>query len=120
MWMDWNLSMLQPAIMGLFWGYYRTPEPQRNATRNQELLEQCHARLGQLDALLATRPYISGNQFTMADIPSGALLYRYFGMGLRNPDMPNLMAWYDRLCARKAYRQQIMQPFDDLFGRLAF
>src|SRR5271169_1496999 len=25
-WMDWTLASLQPAISGLFWGWYRTPE----------------------------------------------------------------------------------------------
>src|ERR1022692_3707910 len=35
-WMDWTLATLQPAIMGLFWGFYRTPAAQRDAVRNRE------------------------------------------------------------------------------------
>src|SRR5258708_416167 len=30
-WMDWAQSSLQPDFLnGVFWGFYRTPEPQRN------------------------------------------------------------------------------------------
>jgi hypothetical protein len=30
-WMDWSQSALQPDfLMGVFWGFYRTPEPQRD------------------------------------------------------------------------------------------
>ena len=30
-WMDWAQTSFQPAFLnGIFWGYYRTPEPQRN------------------------------------------------------------------------------------------
>lgn len=120
MWMDWALSTLQPAIVGLFWGYYRTPEVQRDKAKNETLLHQCHEGLAKLDAVLASRPYLAGDAFTMADIPSGALLYRYFGMGLPHPEMPALQGWYERLQDREAYQRRIMQPFDELFGRLAF
>ena len=31
MWMDWTTADLQPAFIGgVFWNFYRTPEPQRN------------------------------------------------------------------------------------------
>src|SRR5665213_2287102 len=30
-WMDWSQATLQPDfLMGVFWGFYRTPEPKRN------------------------------------------------------------------------------------------
>ena len=29
-WMDWTLATLQPAIMGVFWGFYRTPAAERD------------------------------------------------------------------------------------------
>ena len=48
------------------------------------------------------------------------MLFRYFGMGLETPSVPNVRAWYARLAERPAYRQHVMMPFDDMFGRLAY
>jgi glutathione S-transferase len=31
-WMDWELATLQPDFIDLFWGYYRTPEKQRDTS----------------------------------------------------------------------------------------
>jgi len=34
-WMDWSQSTLQPDfLMGVFWGYYRTPDSQRTGLRS--------------------------------------------------------------------------------------
>jgi len=30
------------------------------------------------------------------------------------------MAWYERLLEREAYRTNVAEPFDELFGRLEF
>ena len=57
------------------------------------------------------------DRFTMADIPAGTTLYRYFGLDLERPHIPNVEAWYQRLTARPAYREHVMVPFADLRGR---
>ena len=43
-----------------------------------------------------------------------------FELEIDRPAIPNVEAWYERLSARPAYREQVMVPFDDLRGRLAF
>jgi len=119
-WMEWNQTTLQPSLMGFFWGWYRTPEPQRDARRNAVLLKATAEAMRKLDARLASRPYVAGDHLTMGDIPSGTLLYRYFEMEIERPALPHVEAWYERLSARPAYRQQVMRPFAELKGRLAF
>ncbi len=47
----------------------------------------------------------------MGDIPIGALTYRYMEMDIERPDLPNLQAWYQRLCERPAYQKHVMIPF---------
>ena len=118
-WMDWCQTALQPNLMGFFWGWYRMPEPLRDANRNAQLLAGAHADFAALDAMLAHSDYLAGDQLTMGDIPAGALLYRYFEMDIARPDLPRLRAWYDRLAQRPAYRSRIMRPFDELRARLA-
>jgi len=119
-WMEWNATTLQPHVIGHFWGWWRTPEPQRDAAANAELWRLAAADWGLLDDLLATQPYLGGERLTMADIPSGTLAYRYFTLPLERPSLPNVEAWYARLCERPAYRSRVMVSYDELFGRLAF
>jgi glutathione S-transferase len=120
MWMDWELATLQPAVMGLFWGYWRTPEEQRDVRSNAELAAASAAALELLDRELSQRPFVAGDAFGMADIPAGTLMHRCFGMGVTMPDVPFVQAWRKRLAARKPYQRRVMQSFDDLFGRLAY
>jgi glutathione S-transferase len=63
-----------------------------------------------LDAHLATRDYVTGPVFTMADIPLGVTAYRWFSLEIERPPMANLEAWYQRLCARSPYRATVMLP----------
>ena len=56
----------------------------------------------------------------MGDIPAGTSLYRYFEMGLDVNKPPNVMAWYERLMERPAFRENVAEPFDELFGRLDY
>ena len=119
-WMDWTLATLQPAIMGLFWGFYRTPAPRRDAARNAQLARECSDAIVALDAWLEARPFVAGDAFTMADIPAGTLMFRYFGLDVERPRAPAVEAWRGRLASRQPYRDHVMRPFDELFGRLAY
>jgi glutathione S-transferase len=119
-WMDWAQSGLQPAFMRLFWGFYRTPKPERNQVENQRDLADCIRVLKILDRHLETQSFLGGDTFTMGDIPAGTALYRMFEMGVDVPPLPHVEAWYARLKQRQAFKDNIMQPFDDLKGRLSF
>jgi glutathione S-transferase len=64
--------------------------------------------------------YITGNEFTLADIPAGTCLYRYFEMGVEVPRHSHIAQWYARLSDRVAYKAHVMVPFEELRGRLEF
>jgi len=89
-WMDWSATTLQRDFMDLFWGYYRTPDDERDWPRLRELIERCARHYRLLDAQLAQRPYLGGHRFTMADVPAGTTLYRYLGLDLERPPIPYL------------------------------
>ena len=97
-----------------------TPEAERNAELIARKQAACAAHFKLLDAHLAGRPYLAGDAFGLGDIPAGTVLYRYFGMGLETPPVPHVRAWYARLMERPAYREHVMMPFDDMYGRLAY
>lgn len=120
-WMDWAQTALQPAfLVGVFWGYYRTPEAQRDTAAVARSLDATHACLRKLDEALADQPYLSGAVLGLADVPAATSLYRYYELDIPHPPLAHVRAWYDRLQARPAYRQHVMVPFGELRGRLDF
>lgn len=119
-WMDWSQSQLDVSFMNLFWGYWRTPEAQRDEATNRRLVRMCDYYLKVLDIGLVGRPFLTGSQLSLADIPVGALMYRYANLGVTKSLPPNVAAWYGRLTERPAFQEAVMLPFDELEGRLAF
>jgi glutathione S-transferase len=82
-WMDWTQTRLQPDFIdGVFWGMYRTPEHLQNWPAIHESIARCGRNLEVLDAVLAGRRYLAGNDLTLADITIGAQLYRYFTLDI--------------------------------------
>ena len=55
-----------------------------------------------LEARLADRPYVGGAELTIGDIALGNAVHRWFRLPVERPELPNVRAWYDRLCARPA------------------
>ncbi len=119
-WMDWSLATLQPAFMDLFWRFYRTPAAQHDQAQIRRDTERCAELYRLLDGELAMRPYLAGDRFSLADIPAGTSLFRYFGIDVAHPEVPHVRAWQARLSERTAYREHVMIPFADMKGRLAF
>lgn len=120
-WMDWSATTLQPDfLMGVFWGFYRMPDAQRDWPAIHAKVAACASHFRLLDRMLADRRYLLGDEPTLADIPAGTALYRYFGLDIERPPVPNVEAWYRRLQARPAYRAHVMLPFEELRGRLAY
>ncbi len=120
-WMDWSHTALQPAFLnGVFWGYYRTPEAERDGPAIARALARTAELFGLLDRVLAATPYLAGDSFSLADIPAGTCLYRYHELDIERPRLPNLAAWYERLQERPAYRRHVMLPFAELRGRLDY
>ncbi len=114
-WMEWaGTTIYADIITNIFIGLIRTPA----ATRNHALIEASIQRAGEklqvLDAHLANRPYILGDAFTMADIPAGALMWRYFDLPIARPSLPNVEAWSKRLQQRPAYRDHVMIDYSAL------
>jgi len=118
-WMDWSQTALQPDfLMGVFWGFYRTPEPQRNWPAIQDKLARCARHFQLLDKMLANQSYLNGNALTLADIPAGTSLYLFLELDIKHRSVPNVETWYRRRQERPAYRRNALIPFDVLFGRL--
>ena len=110
-WMDWLLTVLNGPMTVVFWNLVRTPEGQRDMAQVAQGVKESRAAFAMLDKQLSGRDYVLGEQLTMADIPVGAMTYRWYAMPeIERPDLPNLQAWYERLSQRPAFRQHVMLP----------
>jgi glutathione S-transferase len=115
--MDWSQTALQPDFLtGVSWDFYCTPESQRNWPAVRAKVARCAQHLQLLDKVLADRQFLCGDALTLADIPAGTSLYRYFKLDIDRSSAPNVEAWYRRL----QDRERVMVPFGELFGRLDY
>jgi len=85
-WMEWSGTRAFPPVIQMFFATVRTEPAQRDQ-------------------------YVAGAEFTMGDIPLGAVAYRYFNVESQRPSFPNIEAWYSRLCERPAYQKHVMRFF---------
>ena len=107
-WMDWTTSTFAGPFRDLFWGMLRTPAEQQDWVLINGASKTCAELLSIVDQALSEKPYLSGDEIGMGDIPLGSFIYAWFEMPLERPSMPNLDAWYERLKLRPCYRGAVM------------
>lgn len=110
-WMDWYKSTLAPNLMAIFFNLVRTPKAEQDLAKISECTLAAIGALRLLEPYLHNQPYLLGDSLTMADIPLGAIIYKFFNLDIERPSLPNIEAWYARLCDRPAYRTHAMIAF---------
>ena len=103
-WMDWQQTTFNSAGSKAFWQWIRTPADKRDMQVIAQSVAVTEPLLHLLDAQLQHRAYIAGDTFTMADIPLGCEIHRWFGLPQPRPALPHLERWYATLLARPAAR----------------
>jgi glutathione S-transferase len=110
-WLDWTLSTLQPVDRPVFWALVRTPAAQRDMAAIQKDADAEAVQWRIVDAQLATRRFIEGDDFTIADIALGAYARRWFGVeGISKPTLPNLDRWFAQFAGRAGFAQFVAVP----------
>jgi glutathione S-transferase len=110
-WLDWTLSTLQPVDRPVFWALVRTPLEQRDMVAIQKDADAEAAVWRIADAQLATRRFIEGDDFTIADIAIGAYARRWFGVeGIDRPRLAHLERWFGEFADRPGFRQFVAPP----------
>jgi glutathione S-transferase len=103
-WMDWARQDLyvdvRPIMMARVFkvAEFQDPDIQTKAqngwTRIMEMLETF---------LADGTPYLMGDHFTIADIPTGLVVNRWFSIDFPKPNFPHIKAYYERLSDRPPY-----------------
>lgn len=119
-WMDWAQTALEPAFIGVFWGYYRTPVDLHNKEEIEKSIEACEKCLLQIDAQLSSQKYLAGQHISLADICVSVFIYRLVEIGLDIQLPENVNNWYDSLKLLPGYQRWVMSDFSSLKGRLQY
>jgi len=106
-WMDWQLSVVGPAILPAFWGLIRTPEDKRDMAAIKASQDKSTAAMQILDAQLAKTAFVAGDAFSYGDIPVGVMTYRFRALVPERPALPNLERWYAALTKRKPFQDHV-------------
>jgi glutathione S-transferase len=107
-WMDWVAYDLTHAMRGAFLGGQLQEPPWNNPWFVDQGRRDFTRCMRLLDDELASGgnggPYICGADFTLADIPLGLVVNRWFAVqGFDKPALPAVSAYFDRLSQRSAF-----------------
>jgi len=106
-WMDWQLSVLGPAMTPVFWGLIRTPPDKRDPKAIEAGKEKSQAAAKIMDAQLAKTKFLASDEFSYGDIPVGIQIHRYMQLIPERVPTPNLDRWYAAITSRPAFKEQI-------------
>jgi len=106
-WMDWQLTVLGPAITPVFWGLVRTPPEKRDMAAIEAAKVKTTEAAKILDARLGKTNFAAGSTFSYGDIPVGVMIYRYMKLVPERPKLANLERWYAAIAERKAFRDHV-------------
>jgi glutathione S-transferase len=110
-WLDWTLSTLQPVDRPVFWALVRTPPEQRDMVAIQKDADAEAVVWRIADRQLATRRFIEGDNFTIADIALGCYARRWLGVeGVRKPKLANLERWFAQFASRPGFGKFVAPP----------
>jgi len=108
-WMDWAFTF-QNAMRAVFWGLIRTAPEKRDHKAIEEGRTQSAKLLEVLERNLQKKTYVTGDAFTMGDIPIGCEVQRWMRVPIERAPFPAVQAWFDRLGQRPAFRQVVDIP----------
>ncbi len=109
-WMDWQTTTLSPSMHAAFWGLIRTPVDKRDDAAITASIKDTETKITILNTLLANRHFMTGNQFTMGDIPVACAVHRWLHLPINRPSMPHVHRWYEQLMTKVAAKTVLLTP----------
>lgn len=109
-WMDWQSTVFWPALRPLFIQLIRTRPSRRDPAVISRSEELSLAAVRILDAWLSGRRFLAGDAFSMADIPAGVAVHRWYELDTVHPEVRHVRGWYDLMKERQPFRDVVMTP----------
>lgn len=103
-WIDWQASDLNRSWSYAFMSLVRHSPAHQDPQALAEGCAQWSHYMHILDRQLAlTGAYVAGGRFTLADIPIGLSVNRWFETPLEHPPLPAVRDYYERLSERPGF-----------------
>ena len=104
-WIDWQASDLNKAWGYAFMALVRNSPAHQEPASIAAAVASWSSFMGVLDRQLErTGGFVAGEQFTLADIPIGLSVHRWFSTPFAHPALPAVASYYDRLTQRPGFR----------------
>jgi glutathione S-transferase len=105
-WMDWAATDVYTGIRPVFLGLQVKMAPYKDDRAGIESgIAEWTGQMHRLEAHFAANgPHVGGASFSIADIPVGLIVNRWFAIPFEKPRLPALSAYYDLLAERPGYR----------------
>lgn len=103
-WMDWANYETSISLRGAFLAGVMREEIWNNDWFIETGRRLITKEVGQIDEhLQSTGPYLTGDDFTVADIPIGLVVNRWYYLEFDRPEYPAVARYYEQLSTRPAY-----------------
>jgi glutathione S-transferase len=106
--MDWQLSVMGPALTPVFWNLVRTPPEQRDMKAVDAGKVKSTEAVKMLDDRLNKTAFLAGEDFSYGDIPVGVMARRYRDLVSERPAFANFERWFAALSARAPFQQHVL------------
>jgi glutathione S-transferase len=108
-WMDWQFSFAE-AQRDAFVNLVRRKPEDRDAAAIAASAAKAGKAMATLETALAAQPWLSGDNFGVADVPMAVYAHTFFTLDIDRPLLPHVRAWHDRMRERPAYAETVMIP----------
>jgi glutathione S-transferase len=114
-WMMWENNQLISPMHDLVVQLYRIP----SKLRDNRLILKCKQKLIKefkvIDAQLGKTEYMTGNTWSMGDIPITIRCHRFYLLDFPKPAMPNIKRYYENVKRRTSFKS-IEDPSYHIIG----
>ncbi len=107
-WGAWSNGHLDPPMTDLVLHYTRLAKHLRDESKVRTSKVDMAKQVQTLERELATKPYLAGDIFTIADISVAPAVYRWQLFDTERQPLPNVDGWIERLSQRPAFQKHIM------------
>ena len=115
MWAEWaKVNVALKFTAPIFWQVVRTPPERRDAESIARAIAEFERMLKIADAQLQRFAWLAGDDFTLADIQFGHLLYRYFDIEIDRHPPGRIVAYYEKLKQRPCFQEHVMVSYAEL------
>jgi len=115
MWGEWAKLNVGLNFSGpLFWPTVRLAPGSKSQEEIKAAADALDKFMTIADSQLARSQFLANDNFTLADVVFGHILYRYYDIEIPRTELEHLARYYDTLKMRDAYRNTVMVSYDEL------